>query len=177
MNDDQALPGGPSDEDDALVDAELVDDARADVLLTELGGALRATDPVPYEATLAARSAIAFRNLDAALAELTFDSSDADDAQLAGVRSTAVATSRLLTFEGDVTIELQVVLDGDRRRVLGQVVPMAPAEVRLVTLDGDHLVDADPMGRFAFDALPGGHVSLVVTMPDGTVVRTSWTVI
>lgn len=168
--------------DTELDDTELIAPERADALMARLGDALRATDPVPDAARLAARSAIAFRNLDAALAELTFDSSDEASRELAGVRSTAVATSRLLTFEGSgtdesATVELQVVLAGDRRRVLGQVVPMGPAEVRLVTMDSSTVVQADELGRFSFDAVPGGHVSLVVTMPDGAVVRTSWTVI
>lgn len=167
---DQPLPPGDDTGD------EIADDVAA-ALLERLGATLRATDPVPEAARLAARSAIAFHRLDARIAELAFDSEDHDHRELAGVRATATASGRLLTFEGDVTIELQVVVDGPRRRVIGQVVPTAPAEVRLVTLDGDMVVTADDLGRFTFAAVPGGHVSLLVTMPDGRVVRTSWTVI
>ena len=45
-----------------------------DALLAELAGILARVDPVPGEVTLAARSALAWRSMDAELAELLHDS-------------------------------------------------------------------------------------------------------
>ena len=69
-----------------------------DRLLEEIGQLLRRADPVPSDVTLAARSALAWRRMDAELAELLYDSA-LEAEPLAGVRSTATGW-RVLTFEG-----------------------------------------------------------------------------
>src|SRR5215468_8608540 len=95
----------------------------------ELGDALRAmfvaTDPVPPAALAAAKAALAWRDIDAELAELTRDSLTAPP--LASVRGTP---PRLLTFTTEtVTIDLEVTDETGLVRMLGQLSPANSAEV------------------------------------------------
>src|ERR1700736_6555418 len=88
-------------------------------LLGERRALARAVDPVPAEVTFAAKGSLAWRRIDAELAELTFDSL-LEDAALAGVRGGD--TVRLVTFEaGDVSVEVEITDAGDRRRLIGQL--------------------------------------------------------
>src|SRR4028119_2074881 len=92
------------------------DDARDLALLDELRALAGRADPVPPAAILAARSAIAWRTIDAELAELTYDS--VLDDSLAAVRTSE--TTRLVTFEaGDAQIEVQVATLAEKRRLVG----------------------------------------------------------
>ncbi len=124
-----------------------------DDLLAELHQVGLLFDPLPGEVVAAARSAFAWRTIDAELAELVEDSSQGDRA-LAGVRGEAPV---LLSFAvGDTTIEIEVVADGERRRLLGQLVPPLPGRVEVRHPGGTTSADADEMGRFAaYDLLPG----------------------
>lgn len=144
-------------------------------LMEELGAVLRAIDPVPNEVTLAARSAIAWRRLDADLAELLEDS--ALEQHLAGTRG-GQSGWRALTFEspGGVSIEVEVTLDGTRRTVIGQVVPAANARVGLRQGKEQRVSDTDEHGRFRFDGVTAGPISLRVGHPDGPV-ETGWVTI
>jgi len=82
------------------------EDAEDDRLLAELRDLASTDDPVPLDAMAAARSAIAWRTMDAELAELTADTSV--EPQLAGIRGADTPT--LLSFDGaNVTVEVEVV--------------------------------------------------------------------
>jgi len=153
-----------------------VGDQGDDRLLRDLGELVRRVDPVPPDVTLSARSALALRRLDAELAELLYDSAlDAD--ALAGVRSAATA-SRLLTFEASgVTVEVEVAAEGERRRLVGQIVP--PGEARLIIrqTSGEREASADALGRFAAEDVAAGPVSIrleAVVEGRTIVVETGW---
>lgn len=145
-------------------------DAADDTVLAELRRLTEFLDPVPAEAVAAARSAIAWRTMDAELAELTADTSV--DSQLAGVRSATAPT--ILTFDApDLTVEVEVLEDARGRRLLGQLVPPGPGEVEVRHGGGSSAVAADEMGRFSAQSISSGPVSLRCQM--GTrVVETDW---
>jgi hypothetical protein len=147
-----------------------------DPLLAELGHLIRRADPVPDEATLAARSAFAWRRMDAALAELLEDSA-VDDTALAGVRS-GNGGWRTLTFEAPdgVSIEVEVETRRRARNVTGQILPAGPARV-LVRLPGSEIeVEADDLGRFRAEGLRAGPFSLRCERETGAI-ETGWVTI
>jgi len=146
MRDDVGLGGGPGEHDED------------EILMGELRAAARHADPVPEESVVAARAAIAWRTVDAELAELAYDSL-LDDRPLAGIRG--VATPRLLTFEAaGLTLEVEAVAEGPERRLLGQLVPPQPGRIEVRHRGGSLTVEADGMGRFAAAGLRSGPVSL-----------------
>ena len=146
------------------------DNAENDTVLAELREMAAMIDPVPSEAVAAARSAIAWRTIDAELAELTADTSV--DTEPAGVRG--VDTPTMLTFDAaHVTVEIQVVEEGGRRRLLGQLVPPGPGAVEVRHRGGRSSVTADEVGRFSADDVVPGPVSLRCESEAG-VVETDW---
>jgi len=158
MSDDSTAAGAP------------LDDLENDALLAELRALAAASDPVPPEAVAAARSAIVWRSMDAELAELTADTST--EPQLAGVRS--VDTPAMLTFEApELTIEIEVIQEGDGRRLLGQLVPPGAGEIQVRHKAGPFAVIADEMGRFSATGLVAGPVSLLCRRASA-VVETDW---
>lgn len=149
-------------------------DVRDERLLAELRLLAGRLDPPPAELLRAARDSYTWRTVDAELAELTYDS-DLDDAALAGVRG--AGQRRLLTFEAPaVTVEVEVVAVGGRRRLVGQLVPPASAELGIRHGEGSTSVRADDLGRFAASDLPAGPVSVRCRLrgPDQQVVSTDW---
>jgi hypothetical protein len=147
-----------------------------DRLLQEIGRLLRRAEPVPPDVTLAARSALAWRRMDAELAELLYDSA-AETEPLTGVRSTATGW-RVLTFEGPgMTVEVEISLERSRRTLVGQIIPPSPAHV-IVRLPGaEHAVQADELGRFVASDLKAGPVSLRCEPADGGAIETGWVTI
>jgi hypothetical protein len=145
-------------------------------ILGELRALARAADAVPPEVTFGAKGSLAWRRVDADLAELTFDSL-LDNAAPAGVRSGD--TVRLVTFDADdLTVEVEITEAGDRRRLIGQLVPPQVARLEIRTADGRDELEADELGRFAVDGLPPGPASLRCRL-GGTarVVETGWVVL
>ena len=154
----------PEDVQPTHDDEELVDALRA---------ASRRFDPVPDEVVRASRESFTWRTIDAELAELAYDSV-LDDARLAGVRSGDAP--RTMTFEAPaLTVELEVTATGDRRRLLGQLVPPGPADVEVRHAGAPVTVEADRLGRFAVD-VSAGPVSLRCRLHGGsaTVLETAW---
>lgn len=147
-----------------------------EALMTALRGVAARADPVPAEALLRARSAIAYRRLDAALAALTEDSSDSDKA-LTGVRS-ATARARLLAFEADdAAIEVEVTPHGERRLLVGQCIPPAAAQVTVTQGEHTVTVETDELGRFRLEAARGP-MSLRCHWAQGRAdIVTSWVVL
>lgn len=140
---------------------EMSDD---DALLAELrfAGEL---DQVPAEMIAAARFSFAWRTMDRELAELVADSAESSNA-LAGVRS--AATIRLLTFQSaTLTVDVEVVDVGGRRRLVGQLIPPQAADVEISHASGTLSVVVDEFGRFSADDVAPGPVSLRTRRPDG----------
>ena len=148
-----------------------------DHLLQEIGQLLWPADPAPRESTLAARSTLAWRRLDASLAELRYDST-LDSPPLAGVASTATGW-RALTFEAPegLVIEVEVSAEHSRRALIGQIVPPSPANVVLRLPGEDLSLRADELGRFATGGLKAGPLSLRCEMPEGGAIETGWVTI
>ena len=140
-----------------------------DQLLSALGRALDAADPVPESVLEGARAAFTWRNIDIELAQIVFDS----NSDLAGVRSEDI--NRQVTFEAPgVEIEVMVV-DNGNRRLVGQLVPPAERTVELVGSDSVRSVETDRLGRFDFDDIAPGPVRIVVRGADGQrLVQTEW---
>jgi hypothetical protein len=139
-------------------------------LMASLGRALEAADPMPPWLLESAKSAYVWRTIDAELAELVFDS--AVD-ELVGVRSTD--TARQVTFRGP-GVEVEVMIAGATRRLVGQLIPPQSADVEL--LHGGMAVEAvaDRLGRFSFEKVEPGPVQLRMVTGDRRSIMTQWVV-
>jgi hypothetical protein len=121
-------------------------------LLAALREALAERRAVPPEFVEAAKSAFAWHNIDAELAELTYDSSR--DAELAPSTRAETASIRALTFtSAHLTLEIEVTRDS----LLGQIVPAQPGTIKVQLRDGaETTVLADKIGRFTIRPIPAG---------------------
>jgi hypothetical protein len=121
-------------------------------LLAALRQALAERQVVPPEFVEAAKNAFAWHNIDAELAELTYDSSR--DAEPASRTRAETASIRALTFtSAHLTIELEVTHDS----LLGQIVPAQPGTIKVQLRDGaETAVPADEIGRFMIRPMPAG---------------------
>src|SRR5919108_1573148 len=135
-----------------------------DALLAELRALVTRSDPVPASVVHAARQAWTWRTIDAELAALVYDSA-LDDTALAGVRSTEA--ERLLTFEvGDVAVEASVTVVGERRRVVGQLVPPQSATIEVRHGGRTTEMAADEVGRFTVEDVVPGPVGIRLSLGD-----------
>jgi hypothetical protein len=148
------------------------DERDDDELEEELRRLAARVDPVPPELLRAAAGAFTWRDIDAELAELVFDSLlDADEAAL--VRGSP--DRRLVSFAaGGLTIDVEVTATGRDRTVMGQIVPPRRGQVDLRRPGETVTVDADELGRFRSGPLPPGPLSLRWRTDDGAPVVTDW---
>lgn len=150
----------------------MTDSARDNEILDILRKGMWQSDPVPSTVSEFAAALFTWRDIDAELAELTFDS--VDEEAPAGVRSTS--TARMLSFEvGRWTIDLEY-----NRAVavlMGSVSPASPLSVELHSRGARFAMELDEMGRFEFDDVEGGPASLVFRAVDGVMIKTSWIVL
>ena len=131
------------------------------LLLTELRRVAALLDPMPDRLVRAGRESLTWRSVDAELAALLSDSA-VEDERAALVRSTAEL--RAVAFESSaLTIELDVLVDGPRRTLVGQLVPAAPAAVEVQTAELRTTVAADAQGVFRVENVPAGQMRLRVT--------------
>jgi hypothetical protein len=121
-------------------------------LLAALQEALRAREAVPPEFVEAAKNAFAWHNIDAELAQLTYDSSRDSDYE-PSVRAEA-ASIRALTFtSAHLTIELEVTQDS----LLGQIIPAQAGVIKIQSRDGAETeFPADEIGCFSVRPIPTG---------------------
>lgn len=139
-------------------------------LLAALGRALNEAEPVPRAVSEYARAGFGWRTLDAELAELVFDSAVEE---LVGVRG---EETRQVTFRSP-GLEIEVaVLDEGSRRIIGQLVP--PQATAIEMRHDGHSVEtrSDDLGRFTFDGVPTGPISLRCSL-GGMTVQTDWVVV
>ncbi|WP_375141692.1 hypothetical protein [Streptomyces sp.] len=135
------------------------------LLEEELRRAAAVLDPVPAELQQLAVDAYALHDLDARVAELTFDSL-VDALPVRGAPA-----PRMLTFRaGEVTVDVEVTQDG----LMGQVLPPQPARIEVLggPRPGSPLT-ADDLGRFSADTPPSGPFALRLRT-DADVVVTQW---
>ena len=141
-----------------------------DQLLGALRGAMRAREAVPPGFVEAAKGAYAWHNIDAELAQLTYDSSRDED-RSAAVRS-ETATIRALTFtSAHTSIELEVTEDS----LLGQVMPPGEGTIEAQTRAGaTTTATVDEIGCFSIEPLPPGPFRLRCRTERGMDVMTGW---
>ena len=139
-------------------------------LLAALRQALAERQAVPPEFVEAAKNAFAWHNIDAELAELTYDSSR--DAEPAPSTRAETASIRALTFtSAHLTIELEVTHDS----LLGQIVPAQPGTIKVQLRDGaESTVPADEIGRFTIRPMPAGTFRLHCRTAADADALTSW---
>ncbi|WP_245936268.1 hypothetical protein [Streptomyces cahuitamycinicus] len=138
----------------------------AGILEEELRQAAAVLDPVPAELQQIAVDAYALHDLDARVAELTFDSL-VDALPVRGLTD----VPRMLTFRaGEVTVDVEVTAQG----LMGQVLPPQPARIEVLggPRPGSPLM-ADDLGRFTGDAPPTGPFALRLRTGEAVVV-TEW---
>jgi hypothetical protein len=140
-------------------------------LLAALGEAIRARQAVPSWFVETGKSAFAWHNIDAELAQLTYDSQE-DRREAAAMRSSETASIRALTFTSD---HLSVELEVTAHSLLGQIIPPRAGELEIHTRAGEiSSVEVDEIGRFAVDPIPESPFRLRCSTADGTDVLTGW---
>ncbi|CAN5876266.1 hypothetical protein BH23ACT4_BH23ACT4_00280 [soil metagenome] len=150
----------------------MTDAARHNEIIETLRKGLAQSDPVPPTVAEFAAALFTWRDIDAELAELAFDS--VEEETPTGVRSTT--TARMISFEvGKWTIDLEY--NPATRILLGSMSPASPFTVELHSRGARFAMDLDDIGRFEFEDVEGGPASLVFRATDGEVVKTSWIVL
>ncbi|WP_416980229.1 hypothetical protein [Streptomyces sp. T028] len=166
MNDMSGMGGMGGMFDDELDDDGFDDEFDLGSLEEELRRATAILDPVPPELCRLAVEAYALHDLDARIAELTFDSLT-DAIPVRGAED----VPRMLTFHsGGLTVDVEVSEEG----LLGQLMPPQSASVEV--LHGPRAgapLTADDMGRFACATPPTGPFALRLRT-GGEVVVTEW---
>ena len=128
-------------------------------LLAALRQAFAARRAVPPEFVRAGQNAFAWHDIDAELAQLTYDSTRrTEDAVV--VRAQEEAPIRVLTFtsaEAGVQIELEVQEDA----LAGQILPMQAAAIEVQTGAGTQQpISVDEVGCFWITPIPSGDFRL-----------------
>ena len=135
-------------------------------------------EPVPAALLAAAVDAFGWRDIDAQLAGLVYDSLlDTDEASL--VRGPP--GQRLVSFAvGEVTIDVEVAGGGAGCTMLGQIAPPQRATVEIRHPQGTLTVEADELGRFQSGPLRRGPASLRLRLVPGSAgpaIVTDWIVL
>ena len=148
-----------------------------DPLLLELAGVMERAEPIPVDVVWQAKTAIAWRDISAHIAELEYDSIIDDDERFARVRGVASA-ERVLRFRGADAVAQLVVLDGGRRLV-GQLEPASFRSVEVRRPSGSTLIEVDREGNFLVERLARGPVSLrcLPANPAAAPFETEWVAI
>jgi len=140
-------------------------------LLTALGEAMKARRAVPSWFTETGKNAYAWHNIDAELAQLTYDSRTDTDAMAVARSGSETASIRALTFtSAHLSIELEVA-DGS---LLGQIVPPQSGTLETHTKAGATTSPVDEAGFFALEPIPPGPFLLRFRTTDGAYVMTGW---
>ena len=141
-----------------------------EAVLAALQEAERARQAVPPEFIETAKAAYAWHNIDAELAQLTYDSTR-ESAEVLSVRAEA-APIRALTFSSaHLTIELEVTPDS----LIGQVVPAQAATVAVQPGTGaESEFPTDETGCFSVRPIPPVTFRLHCRTDAGLEVLTRW---
>lgn len=148
------------------------DENRESELIAALRDGLTASDPVPPDVTEFARAAFTWRDLEAELAEVDYDS--AEEELPAGVRSSTVV--RMMSFQaGRWMIDIEY--DETAGRLMGATSPPAGYTIELHTAGARFATESDESGRFTADEVGRGPLAMLLRFPDGSVVKTPWVVL
>jgi hypothetical protein len=140
-------------------------------LLAALGEAMRARQEVPEWFVETGKNAYAWHNIDAELAQLTYDSeSDTARGHVAAVRSEE-ASIRALTFtSARLSIELEVA----ESELLGQIIPPRAGTLEVHTTAGVTSSPVDEIGCFVVNPIPTSPFRIRCRTEDGADVLTGW---
>ena len=143
-----------------------------DQLLAALREAFRSKRSVPAEFTATAKAAFVWRDIDAELATLTWDSVLADtEAELAGQCAESASLRSLTFMSGELTLEIEVT----ESALLGQLVPPGPGRIEVRTVDGDVVAAViNQVGGFTICPVPRGPFRLYCHTMSGADVLTGW---
>jgi hypothetical protein len=137
-------------------------------LLAALREAIRARQAVPSWFIQTATNAYAWHNVDAELAQLTYDSEN--DMHPAVMRS-ETASIRALTFTSPhLSLELEVTESSLR----GQIIPPRAGTVETHITAGVSTSPVDEIGYFAVEPIPASPFRLRFRTTDGIDVLTGW---
>jgi hypothetical protein len=145
------------------------DDWDDEEILAELGEALRAREEVPEWFIETGKNAYAWHNIDAELAQLTYDSL-VDRERAAAVRSEA-ASIRALTF---TSTQLSIELEVAESSLIGQIIPPRAGTLEVHTTAGVTSSPVDEIGCFVVDPIPSSPFRLRCRTEDGADVLTGW---
>jgi hypothetical protein len=138
-------------------------------LLAALGEAMRARQVVPEWFVERGKNAYAWHEIDAELAQLTYDSL-VDRERAAAVRSEA-ASVRVLTFtSARWSIELEVA----KSSLLGRIIPPRAGTLEVHTTAGVTSLPVDEIGCFVVEPIPNSPFRLRCRTDDGADVLTGW---
>jgi hypothetical protein len=141
-----------------------------DRLLAALKEALREAEEVPPAFVQAGKSVFAWHNIDAELAELTYDSASSPDPAPALTRAEPAHLRALTCVSAELTIELEITED----TLLGQVVPAYQGEIDLHTASQHTRTETvDEIGCFTIHPIPTEPFRLHYRSGD-TSVLTTW---
>ena len=139
-------------------------------LLEVLRDAMKARQAVPAHFVETAKNAYAWHNIDAELAQLTYDS-QAETKEPAFVRSEA-ASIRALTF---TSARLSLELEVGENSLIGQVIPPQAGTLETHTKAGLTTSRVDESGYFAVEPIPASPFRLrFQTAGGGVDVVTGW---
>ena len=139
-------------------------------LLSALSEAMKARRAVPSWFVETGKNAFAWHNIDAELAQLTYDSNK-DRLEATALRS-ETASIRALTFTSDhLTVELEVT----EHSLLGQIIPPRTGTLEIHTRTGEiSSAEVDQIGCFAVEPIPDSPFRLRCHTDDGSDVLTGW---
>jgi hypothetical protein len=142
-------------------------------LLAALAEAIKAREDVPSWFIETGKNAFAWHNIDAELAQLTYDSQR--DRREAAVMRSETASIRALTFTSPhLTVELEVT----GNTLLGQIIPPRSGPLEIHTRAGEiTTTEVDEIGCFAIDPIPDSPFRLRCRSADDTDVLTGWVTI
>jgi hypothetical protein len=138
-------------------------------LLAALAQALRAREAVPEWFVETGKNAFAWHNIDAELAQLTYDSRR--DRDVATATRSETASIRALTFtSGQLSIELEV----GESTLLGQIIPPRAGTLEIHTAAGVASSPVDEIGCFGVSPIPASPFRIRCRTEDGADVLTGW---
>jgi hypothetical protein len=140
-------------------------------LLEALSEAMSARAAVPAWFIETGKNAFAWHNIDAELAQLTYDSNE-DQRAAAVTRAAETASIRSLTFTSEhLTLELEVTGNS----LLGQIFPARAGVLEIHTRAGEiSTTEVDEIGCFSVEPIPASPFRLRSSVSDGTHVLTGW---
>jgi hypothetical protein len=156
-----------NERDDGELFRALDDD---DKLLAALREAMRRRDAVPTWFVEVGKNAYAWHDIDAELAQLTYDSHNEE--HLTTATRSETASVRALTFTSDtLSMELEVTEDG----LLGQIIPPLTGTLEIHTKAGAiTTATVDDIGFFTVKPMPDSPFRLRCQTTDGTDVISGW---